>query len=194
MKALTCWGYAVTTVGGTNWTYQGVGLGLGANTLSVKAVGYDGTGTGSADTTTLTVAGTVPTQIVSLSGAVVSSTSYDPTGLAIAPNTVNSSTPAAQDTSHLNVTSDATPSFYGTLSNGLNAGETLVAFDGATQLAGTATVSGLGWNYTSSTLVTGNHDISFKVISGANTGLASAALRVSVETVVANQASIVFAG
>lgn len=40
-------------------------------------------------------------------------------------------------------------------------------------------------------MITGNHDISFKVISGTNTGVASAAFRVSVETVVANQASIV---
>jgi hypothetical protein len=182
-------GYASTTPGSASFSYSFTGMGLGAHNLTAKVVNYDGTlGSGAVGATTVTVAGSTPTQRMSF-------TAEDSSGREIVANSGNAAVAASADGTMGNVTADTTPTFVGRLSSVLGSGETIEAYaDGVLLTGGTLAVSGLNWTYTTPVLGEGNHDITFHVkTAGGVTGLESSAFRVNVDAVVANKATIDFA-
>ena len=181
-------GYASLDAGGLGWSYTASGLGNGAHALSAKVLNADGSvGSGTAGTGTVTVTAASPTQVLSVISAVESAGAFDMAAAAI-----HQVSPSCAG---LWVTSDTTPSFYGTLSSALNSGattgETIKVYDNGVEVVGASvTLNGLSWSYTASALSEGQHAFTFRVANGANVGTASAAYTVEVDAVVSNTATI----
>jgi hypothetical protein len=81
-------------------------------------------------------------------------------------------------------TNDNTPTLQGTLSSALNAGETVVVFDGDTRL-GTASIDGTDWKLVASSLGNGEHSFTALVEDAAgNQGAASSAYAFTIDATV----------
>ena len=132
----------------------------------------------------VTIVGTQPTQLVTVSGAVETSGAFA-YGAQLLPGQ------SVADPLKSLVTKDTTPGVWGTLSANLGSGETLVAYDGTQALAGTMVVNGRSWNFVPTTALSeGFHSLSFRVESGANTGASSARFGLEVDAVVDNFATV----
>ncbi|MDO9216378.1 MAG: Ig-like domain-containing protein, partial [Lacisediminimonas sp.] len=102
---------------------------------------------------------------------------------------VNATVPVATLTiSGDSLTSDTTPTLSGgilvnSIAGALSDGDVIVVYDGATRLAGNATVTGSTWTYTSTALTEGVHSLKAVVENaGGNQGAMSSALSLTLDT------------
>lgn len=178
----TLLGYATTN--GNLWSYYQAGLGLGTHALTAKVTDELGTLGASGSGLNVTITGTLPTQLVTVSGAVETTGEFAYTGHLL-PNQ------SVADPLMSLISTDTTPGVWGKLSSNLGSGESLVAYDGKTALAGTMVVNGTSWNFVpTSPLSEGFHNLSFRVENGANQGTASKIFGVEVDAVVGNLATV----
>ncbi len=158
------------TVTGTNWNYTPAALADGAHSFSAKIESSTGTAeiASSAYSVTIVAAPVAPTQIVAIT-AVTDNVGVQQGGLIPGQST-----------------DDTTLALTGTLSAGLNSGDRVVIYDGATKLANTATVTGTNWIYITNALSTGAHNLTARVENSA--GLAGSSS--TVFTIIENAVSI----
>jgi hypothetical protein len=178
----TLLGFATTS--GNVWTFGHSGLGLGTHAINAKVTNELGQVGAAGSSQSVTIVGTLPTQLVTVSGAVESAGAFAYGGHLLPGQ-------SAADPLKSLVTQDTTPGLWGTLSATLGSGETLVAYDGTQALAGTMVVNGRSWNFVpTNPLSEGFHNLSFRVESGANQGVASTRFGLEVDAVVDNSATL----
>jgi hypothetical protein len=171
-------GFATST--NTIWTFSQAGLGLGSHAITAKVTNELGQVSAAGSSQSVTIVGTLPTQLVTVSGAVETSGAFAYGGHLLPGQSL-------ADPLKSLVTQDTTPGVWGTLSANLGSGETLVAYDGTQALGGNMVVNGRSWNFVPTTpLSEGFHSLSFRVESGANLGAASARFGLEVDAVVDN--------